>query len=247
MSSVKTLKFMGLSGNSDWSAINIRFYDSNNKMILTGAPTMASDNTGTFNILTCSKTNGWPGSNYYVTNAFNTNKMQKPNSYDDASYTILNSSGGNIYVTFINELNISKIEMNCAPGSYTNHITSNPFNIETYDNENKLIKIYTVIPIVNPRNSITTLLTPELCLKNKILFFNQNTQKILSYNKITNLYEEQQIVLQNINNLTDLNKSDLNICFNNANLQQLSDISSDKIPLIYFKMDNEKFKILIKK
>jgi hypothetical protein len=112
-------------------------------------------------------------------------------------------------------------------------------------------KIYENIPSGRYKfSSPSDHLSSEWFLENKTiykyLFYNMVTKEVLSFNTITNAYEVQGM-MENINNLTDVDKTNLNVWNGSNKLTSLTQLPTDKKILDFFRMTNQKLKILLTK
>lgn len=183
--SIKKIIFKNLSTTLTYLAIGgIRFYDDRGVVIPSGSPISQGENSGEFDnfLITGNLT---PFSNtYYPTYAFDTNKTQTGATLTGAAnfYWLSNTkTNGTLTCTFKTPLKaISSIEFAPRVSTSTDRGVTSNFNIEVYNEADKLIVSYLVHPIVT-NNSVQVLITEELNFIEKHF--------IKSSNKIHNLFE----------------------------------------------------------
>lgn len=156
---VEKVIFSGLNSSAEYPSLGgIRFYNEAG-LVDSGAPISAGDTVGETEYLTASSSSSYSGTDarYKLTNALDTSKTQQPSNYNDGAYWIAarKSVDQTFEVGFKTATEVSKIEFVPQPGSYTNHSTTEPFNIEVVYS-NGVSQTYDITPATT-RNEIQTL------------------------------------------------------------------------------------------
>jgi hypothetical protein len=158
----------------------------------------------------------------------------------------LNRNGNNIYFFIDGDLlynpiltknintNTYLVSLGCWWNGGSPQGTLNGYLDEVIFIKGKALRTTNFIPPIGPYSNI------------KYLFYNNTTKEILNFNMSTNKYEFQGFI-SDIDGLSDMDKINLLTYFNNSNITDLNQIPYQYNLYDYFKINNDNFRILIKK
>lgn len=149
-----------------WCAYNVRFKNSNNETLRFTNLRNNTLNSGQFDEVAITSTNGYVNNGYYyVADSYDASREQCPTTNLYGWRVYQNSASSTDTLVFTNPQDISKIEFNISPLTMYrgSHGLCTDCTVYAYDINNNLIKSYIISPRRNDiANEILTLQTPEL-------------------------------------------------------------------------------------